>query len=72
MQELKKYYRDGTGRRYSKDILLHHYIMSHDVITEDIMHAMTFNNCEAALRNYTKRKGVIFEYIGNDTWVIIK
>jgi hypothetical protein len=59
-------------RPKDKNTKLHKFISSHDTICIEDLEKLSIANIDLVLKNYTKRKGTQFEYIGNDTWVILK
>jgi hypothetical protein len=61
-----------TQVRKDRTQMLEDYIKNNDFITEDVIASFSFPNPIATMRSYTRRKGVIFEYIGDERYVIIK
>jgi hypothetical protein len=68
----EKIYFYKADRPKDKNVKLHKYITDHDFITQDVLDSLSYANTALVLKNYTKRHGIGFEYIGNDTWVILK
>ena len=56
----------------SRSELLDEHIKAKDYITRDDLNKMSFPNADLVIKNYTRRKGVEFEYIGDGKWVILK
>lgn len=61
-----------TKVRKNRTQMLEEYIAKNDFITEDIIADFSYPNPIATMASYTRRKGVIFEYIGDGRYVIIK
>lgn len=61
-----------TRARKDRNQMLEEHIRTKDYITEEEINKMSFANARRILERYTKKKGVVFDYIGDDKWVILK
>jgi hypothetical protein len=59
-------------RRPNRVQKLFEYINNTDTVYESDLNKMSFNNIEYTLRNYTKRYGLTFKKLTNETWEIIR
>jgi len=56
----------------NRELILEQYIENNDIIHEDFLHKLSYNNVENKLKHCAKKYGVQFEYIGEGKYVILK